>query len=404
MKHVALLIALGLEAFILCAPPVYSGDTQSHRWSTETASSTVTGAKPLREMPAEQYSQLSAEAMRKAHVHAGPIVANPRLGKTLFDPAILRTLEQQRNFLLARQSLVLSPDAGTRQGGSAKLMNSDLRQSPCAFAVIRSVNGVRKGAVFTPKAPDNHYTIEGCSFGDQPGQVLLKLDSDAVGDVPKLLDLQLGKNPVWSAREIDVQLDSDTSGLNDYAGKTTLQVITAKKQLLELPGCSFVALRSDPQLLTLIPSSWVRLQPTLTRAHPLRKLEYVSPALRAGDVPDAAIGTSAMVIRSDSQRFPSGRDTFDFSHLLNGWVVEKVEPLTYTVSCPGIRTGGESNGRWNLQWNETSVTYTWRADYCTSFVPPYFGFNMSSSPYALKVWVRGPLGTPFLPTDIQQIP
>jgi hypothetical protein len=393
MRHIAVVIALGLEAFGLPAQLVPSSDGQSHRWSAETALSTVTRAKPFHEMSTEEYSELSAEALRKAHVHAGPIVANPKLGKSELDPALLRTLEQQRRFSVARQSLSTRPD------GSTELTNSEPVRPPCAFAEIRSVNGVPKGAVFTPKAPDNHYMIEGCLLGDQQGQVQLRLDSDAVGDVPKLLDLHLEKRLSWSDTRIDVYVASNTSGLRDYSGKATLQVITAKKQLLELPGCSFVALRSDPQLLTVIPSSWVRLQPTVASVRPLRKLEYVSPALPAGDVPDAAVGTSAMVIRADMQKFSSGSDTFDFSHLLNGWVVEKVEPLTYTVSCPGIRMAGESNGQWNLQWNETSITYVWREDYCSSFVPPYFGFNMSVSPYALKVWVRGPLGTPFLPLD-----
>lgn len=393
IKHIAVVIALGLEAFGLPAQLVHSSDGQSHRWSAETAPPTVTRAKPLREMSEEEYSELSADALRKAHVHAGPIVVNPRLRKGELDPAVLRTLEQQRRFSAARQSLSAYPDR------NMKLTNSDPGRPPCLFGEIRSVNGIPKGVVFTPMAPDNHYTIEGCLLGDQQGQVQLRLDSDTARNLPKLLDLHLEKKMSWSDTRIDVYVDSNTSGLRDYSGRVTLQVITAKKQLLELPGCSFVALRSDPQLLTVIPSSWVRLQPTVTSVRPLRKLEYVSPALPAGDVPDAAVGTSAMVIRSDVQKFSSGSDTFDFSYLLNGWVVEKVEPLTYTVSCPGIRMAGESNGQWNLRWNETSITYVWREDYCSSFVPPYFGFNMSASPYALKVWVRGPLGTPFLPPD-----
>jgi hypothetical protein len=393
VKHIALVVVLAAEACGLPARPVHSGDDPSHSRLAGPAASSVNHAKPLHEMPADEYGKLWAEALRKAHVHAGPMVRNPRLANGELESAVLRTLEQQRKFTVARQSI------SGRSGDSAKLSGSDPDHPTCTNAEIRSVNGVPKGPIFTPRDPDNHYTIEGCSLGMEQGRVQLRLDSETAGEVPKLLDLHLERSSSWSETRIDAYVDSNTTGLRDYSGKATLQVVTAKKQILELPGCSFVALRSEPQLLTVIPSSWVRLQPTLASARPLRKLEYVSPALPAGDVPDAAVGTSALVMRSDVQRFSSGSDIFDFSHLLNGWVVEKVEPLTYTVSCPGIRMGDDYSGQWNLQWNKTSITYGWREEYCASFVPPYFGFNMSASPYALKVWVRGPVGTPFLPPN-----
>lgn len=178
--------------------------------------------------------------------------------------------------------------------------------------------------------------------------------------------------------------------------QTALQARNSK-----LTGGSFLAARDpNPKLLTSFPSSWVKLQPTMAGSRAIKQLEFVSPTFKGGDVPDSAVGTSALVIRSDSQAFANGTDTFDFSQLLNNWVVDHVDLLPYAESCPGTSSNKESAGRWDIQHDAHILTIRWVRDSCASYIPPFYGFNMSLSEYALKVWVIGPIGTNYMPPNV----
>jgi hypothetical protein len=373
----------------------------------------ATGRKDL---PAEEYLQLRAKALASANVQLTPRFRNPKISKEGFEPVIAATLEEQRNYLQTHSRLARIGVRAT-QNSAKDLSSSPYRSAtpdkkpdqhlllqasvsgtassrslPCHAPIIRSVNGRGKGVTFTPQVPDNSYRIEGCLFGSQPGRVQLEPRPLILGQSSAPIVLQFDSpESTWSDSEIDVHLNSTLSALPD--SPVTLVIYLANGQRVELPGCFFVAARGAPQLLNVIPSSWVKLHASGVRSRSVNKLEYVSPPAQGGDVPKDATGTSAFVLRSDSEQFGIGNDIYDFSRLRPGWVVESVQLQTYIASCPGVVTYTKSSGAWNVQWNAHSITVNLQDDICASTTPPFFGFNMSLSEYAPKVWVVGPVGT-----------
>jgi hypothetical protein len=390
-----------------------------------SASKLIPPASELKPLPPEQDDKFRAEMIGNAHLRQN---TGMRIVKTMnrgIDAAIVSTLEEQRaylqthpfaavaNTMSSRNSPVglqgnagsrpsafpASGPSGSRAGSASTLAVPSSSRSNCQSAGIRAVNGKVKGAVFTPQAPDNHYKIEGCFFGNQRGQAQLKLDSNAPSVSPQLLSLRLESPNSWNETEIDVQVDPFVSRLRDYSGSATLQIFTASGQLLELPGCSFSAVRGEPVLLTFIPSSWVKLNATHSAAGAIHTLEYVSPTGKGGGVPADARGTSALVMRADREKFQSAKDVFDFSHLLNGWVVFDAQLQPYASACPEVVMSSDTQGSWESQFDAHSVTVSWEADNCASYIAPFFNFNTSFSQYAMSVWVIGPRGTEFMPSN-----
>jgi hypothetical protein len=174
---------------------------------------------------------------------------------------------------------------------------------------------------------------------------------------------------------------------------TTLVVLLRDGRRIELHGCRFVALRGEPRILKTIAASWVKLSATGSRFRPIPQFEYVSPPTSGEDIPPGAAKMSALVIRSDANSFGAGVDTYDFSALSPGWVVESIQIQNYDVACPGDVTRTEQFGNASAKVDDHGLTVTWASHSCSSFIPPMFGFKMASSEYAVKVWVTGPIGT-----------
>jgi hypothetical protein len=195
----------------------------------------------------------------------------------------------------------------------------------------------------------------------------------------------------WSDHEIIAQLDTELRGIPDYP--VTLVIYPARHPRIELRGCRFVAARSDPQLLTIIPSAWVKLYPSGVGSRSIRQLEYVSPTQASGAVPKDATASSAFVVRSDTEQFGIGRDSYDFSHLNPGWVVDSIQLQTFCVSCPEVAAPVQSSGGWEAAWTPLGVSVAFQETVCPSTARPFFAFNMSMSQYAIRVWVVGPVGT-----------
>jgi hypothetical protein len=374
----------------------------------------------LRNLPPEEYVKLHAQALAGAIAHMNPKLKNPRISNNNgLDPAIVAGLQEQQAYLQARHRLTsglklsesstrlssgadLFPDsASTSTSGQAAhphagslASRNDLSRAPlCNGSTIRSVNGKREHAVFTPQTPHNHYIIEGCSFGTLRGLVQLELGPNALpfGTQAQPITLQVDTAADWSDHEIEAHLDSRLSGIPDLP--VTLAIYPRNGQRLELPGCLFVAVRGEPQLLSTIPASWVKLDASAVRSRAIQQLEYVSPSVKGAEVANDAVGMSALIVRSDSEQFGLGSDTFDFSRLSPGWVVDSVQLQTYTVSCPGDVIYARTFGRWDTAWERRSFTVTWQNDVCVSYRQPFFSFNLSFSQYAANVWVIGPIGT-----------
>jgi hypothetical protein len=334
-------------------------------------------------VPSVNSSKLRAALLTKATTHLSPKWKNPGISEYGLDSAIVTTLQQQATYLHSTGAIASPSPAAPSFGVSPALS--------CDIALIRSVNGKATGAIFTPKMPNDSYRIEGCLFGNIRGEVDLEPHPPdptlRIPTIPLTLDTA---GSSWSNTRIEAHLDPHLSGIPDVP--VTLVIHLAEGRRLELPGCFFVASRSDPKLLASIPASWISLQPSSIRSRSIERLEYVSPPMGSG-VPADSTGTSAFVSRLDAEKFDVDADLYDFSHLNPGWVVDSVQLQTYAVACPGASLSRQSSGHWDTQWNGRKLTVQLQDDVCTSRVSPSFTFNLSVSQYALKVWVVGPVGT-----------
>jgi hypothetical protein len=381
-------------AFLFCALPL-EGKLQA---LASEASQTVAPRAQLKPVLVDEYQKVWSQILKNARVETGPKLKNPAISTDGLAPSIVTALQEQRNYLEAHAAAFSAQppvNAAARElvRDSSRKLRSPSQDPPCHEPMIRSVNGKTKGAVFTPTASNNTYRIEGCLFGDAPGIVRLEARSgphqtNAILPIPMRLD---STSSAWSDREINVQLDSELKGISDYA--VTLVIDSAKHRRIELRGCRFVAARGKPQLLSVIPSSWVRLYPSGIGSRSIRQLEYVSPTQASGAVPKDATAASAFVVRSDPEQFGIGRDSYDFSHLNPGWVVESVQLQTYRVSCPEVAAAVQSSGGWDAAWTPLGVSIAFQETVCPSTAPASFAFNLRMSQYAIRVWVVGPVGT-----------
>lgn len=363
------------------------------------AAQKVSSGAPLKPALVDEYQNLWAQVVKNARVETGPKIKNPAISNDGLAPGVASALREQHDYLEAHGTVAFTQapiNAATRElvGDTSRRPRSSSADPPCHEPIIRSVNGKTKGVVFTPTAADNIYRIEGCFFGDAPGIVQLEVHSapHQPNPIPPILmQLDSPSRGAWSENEIDVQLDPELRGIPDYP--VTLVIYPAKHRRIELRGCRFVAARGHPQLLSMIPSAWVRLYPSGVGSRSIRHLEYVSPTEASGTVPKDANASSAFVVRSDPGQFGIGRDSYDFSHLNPGWVVESVQLQTYNVSCPEVAAPVQSFGGWEAEWTPLGVRVAFQESVCASSRTPRSGFNISLSQYAIRVWVVGPVGT-----------
>jgi hypothetical protein len=356
--------------------------------SSLRASQRLAQASPL------EHGQLHAQALTKIGMRLGPKIKNPNVSDQGLDAEMISTLLHQRMYLESPPAILAGADA---KSPAARLANrAPSTSASCRGPLIRAVNGQGQGAIFTPQPPNNAYRIEGCSFGNVRGQIQLEPHPAIPGQSAVPIALQIDAPlTAWSDNEINLHLDPHLTGISD--SPVTLVVYPGKGQRMELPGCFFVAARGEPQLLRAIPSSWVKLDASTVHSHAVTQLEYVSPPAKGGGVPPAAAGTSAFVIRSDSEPFGVGQDVYDFGHLNPGWVVDSVQLQTYALSCPGSVNSTQSYGAWGVQWGQHNFAVMLKDDVCTSSVAPSPVFSMSLSQYAANVWVVGPVGTQPVP-------
>jgi hypothetical protein len=354
----------------------------------DIGASTSQPAIDARELPIEQSMRLRTTALAGASSRLGTRIRNPHLAEHGWDPAVSGILEQQRGYMRNRAA---SRETRFRPGLLPGLLMAGIGSPSCLSPAIAAVNGRAAGPVFTPQLGDNHYRIEGCGFGASPGEV--RLESEVRASGPRLLPitLELDGPGAWSDREIDVRLDPRLAGMPDFMA--TLVISPADGPAIELHGCSFIAVRGEPILLKTIAASWAKLNATATALRPISQLEFLSPPGRGDEVPRDAKSMSALVVRSDPDPFSGATDYYDLSGLNPGWVVESIQLQRYAATCPGDVIRTEQPGTWDVSLDARSFAVSWTTGSCSSFVPPVFRLAMSSSQYAVKVWVTGPLGT-----------
>jgi len=376
-----------------------------------------------RDLPSAQYVRLRTQALASAVPQTVTRIKNPKVSGGL-ESQVIAILQEEQQVLRTHNNLAHATErvagAGESElapqpvvpGGTADLQLRTWPSSvaefmaqapplfPCATPTIAVVNGEAAGAVFTPLAIYNHYRIEGCGFGNDPGEVWLEIDADSVASSAQPVSMQLEQAGSWSENEIDVYLDPALSGISDSTA--TLVIRRPSGGFGTMAGCKFIAARSSPIPLKTIASSWVKLNTASAPLHSIRQLEYVSPPGHGTDVPRDSHEMSALVVRSDVDSFVAGSDAFDFSALNSGWVVDSIELQRYSAICPGDVTRAEQRGMWSANFDARGFTVAWARQSCWSFIPPIFRFAMSFSEYAVKVWVTGPAGTDPMRTDMLQ--
>ncbi|WP_348263419.1 hypothetical protein P8935_02425 [Telmatobacter sp. DSM 110680] len=376
------------------------------------AGKTTQSGQPEGSLPADRYQQLRLQTLAHARLITGPRIKNPRIAAGGLDRDVVASLAEQRLWrqshlgttvalsqthpLLSDQATTLLPTVHTistalmEPAAGVQPLHSSV---PCIAPTIRSVNGKAAGPVFTPAEPDNHFHLEGCSFGQIAGTVRLQLSSHALqpGVPAAQINLRLDGARAWKDDAIDVYIDPGLRSVSDFVGDLIIQFPNGQEA--QLNGCSFVASRGEPQLFKNIPAAWVALDATATSVRAIQQLEFESPPFTSEQVPPGAVGTSAFVARSDPSRFSTGKDSYDLSQLAPGWMVESVQLSVFDASCPGENVQAESQGNWTTNWSSHGFVIAWASETCANRIPPHFNFNLNSSQYAVRVWLIGPAGT-----------
>lgn len=362
-------------------------------------------------LPPDRFEELRRPTLADARQIMGPRLENPRLSGGL-GPGIAGILAEQRAYLHLQMlktfpgtSMISSHQASSSHPKStvdARSNSLDPHGRPpltslCSGPAIRSVNGRSISPVFTPAEPDNHFRIEGCSFGSRPGIVLLRPTRMSSNPDPILLTLDTPAS--WTENSISVHLDPGLRGLLD--SPVDLVVRLGSGRTTQLGGCMFIASRGKPQLLKTIPAEWVTLDPTSTPTRAIRQLEFESPPLAGDEIPSRVAGASAYIVRSDQDSFRSGKDIFDFSQLTPGWAVESVQLTAFIALCPSQAATHQNSADWSTSWNPRGFAISWISQTCVSFIAPVFKFTLHSSQYAARVWVTGPAGTQPLRTTFK---
>jgi hypothetical protein len=362
--------------------------------------STSQPAIEARDLPIEQSMRLRTLALAGASSTPGARIKSPHLAEHGWDPAVSEILEQQRAYL--RRRAVSVRETRFRAGALLGLFKAGIGSPSCLSPAIAAVNGRAAGPVFTPQLGDNHYRIEGCGFGAAPGEVRLEPDTHSAAPArPLKITFELDGSGAWSDSEIHVRLDPQLAGMPDFMA--TLVIAPADGSGIELHGCRFIAVRGEPISLKTIAAPWAKLDTTATALRPITQLEFLSPPGGGDEVPPDAMNMSALVVRSDPDPFSGGTDYYDLSGLNAGWVIESIQLQHYSAVCPGDVIRTDQPGAWDVSLDARSFTVSWTLSSCSSFVPPVFRFEMSSSQYAVKVWVIGPLGTEPVRGDTSQV-
>jgi hypothetical protein len=376
------------------------------------AAKSTRNGQPESNLPPDRYQQLRLQTLAHAALIAGPRIKNPRIADGGLDREVVASLAEQRlwrrshlgamlassstHMLLHDQQPAVLANVHTNSAsvpGPKSVSRQTAPQIACTVPTIRSVNGKSANPVFTPTEPDNHFHIEGCSFGSVAGSVRLQPNSHTLQFGTPVQPISLHPESVdgWKNDAIDVYIDPRLKSVPDFVADLIIHLPSGRE--LRLDGCTFVASRSESQLLKSIPAAWISLDAPATSAHAIQQVEFESPPFTSEQVPAGATGTSAFVARSDPAPFSTGRDTYDLSQLAPGWMVESVELNVFDASCPSENNQAENHGAWTTNWIARGFVIAWGSETCATHIPPLFNFTLNSSQYAVRVWVVGPAGT-----------
>jgi len=266
------------------------------------------------------------------------------------------------------------PDAPGRS--SAHPQYAQASPGLCAQPAIYTVNGSSQGVVFTPQTQYDLYTIKGCKFGEQQGEVHLygHFKSTMIKMVVEF----------WSDSSIVAAVDPGVSGELDQ-DNVALVVKTTGAGQVQQGGFRFYAAR-ETVLLSSLPADHTFLNHSFVSPW---TTQYLSP------VPDSQ-GWTAHVVRSGDFKDAQGADdSYSLRGLTAGFDGDSVQ-LAWggmtQLQC-AQKIGGQlvTHGSFNVYWDDQGgVLVEYPAQQCIS--EPFGNIALDSSNYWMAIWVTGPRG------------
>jgi hypothetical protein len=362
--------------------------------------------------------QMNAVLAKLQGGKSGPVVTNPGAGQN--DVSTLGILAQQKRTALSERSQTPASPAGTPSTnpvGTATITrvpgairgpittaaapprssianraateigqpNINVACGTFQTAMITAVSGQQTStAVFTQDPQYNPFTIRGCNFGNTKGQAQLNFSNGS-----KLADLTID---TWTDTLITVEVDPTLTDVLDQSN-VTLVLFPANGPQATKSGFRFFAMRRE-LLLSAIPASAATLAPINDDAGNPVAPEYSSPY--KDQWTNQNMGTSAGVDRMNSVRFPGGTDTFDFSGLKPGFVLEKYQVKELSAAGTSGQCGiiieqetDYTDGTWGWQMTGNTIRVSWQEAHAHIECE-----DESDASYGLSVWVVGPALSP----------
>jgi hypothetical protein len=289
------------------------------------------------------------------------------------------------------------------QSPGSNATNNTVAHALCTPS-ISTISGMPT-SVFSPSPLFNPYTIKGCGFGNQMGNVYLT--GPFYGGKVQLIVQSSASTRTrpghasWSDSAIIVNVDPNVTGELDQEN-VTLVIEPAGGSPIQKAGNQFLAAREDVTLQT-IPKSAVQFYNGLiasvggkkssppTNSGSTVKLSVTNPDLLYFTPSQSPAGLSAEVFRGGTTSFFStGSDLFDMSGLARGFLAESFQ-LYQEADPTGCDDGtGHTEGNWSATWSGTNISVGWKEFQCHL---PWMGNGPDVwSDYSLTVTVKGPRG------------
>ena len=273
---------------------------------------------------------------------------------------------------------------------------------PICAPNISSISGFPT-ALFSPILGFNPYTISGCGFGNQVGNVYLT-GSFFAGKIPLTVQATPSNRRApghasWSDTWIVVSVDPKLSG-EVNRGNVTLVVQPVGGAPIQKGGNEFLAAYEDMNLAPIPKSAVTFFQGTAPATGGKKTASSINTGnttttatLAETSTPDALYfspsqtGMSADVFREQTipglEFFLTGSDLFDLSGLNQSFQLQPIFMQLHHDDPTGCATAGS----WNAAWEGQKVRVTWEEFRCTT----QWGTAIWSE-YELNVMVKGPRG------------
>ena len=380
------------------------------------SSPTPAGRAPTVGQTTPQKSPQMSNVLAKIHSSTGklsPVVSNPAAGQS--GAATIATLGQQKQVALNERGQVATPAAAvpstnpTNTTATASRLSTvrgpaiaaaapppqtaspnraalagqtSIALSCTAFntSMISTVSGQQGSVTFTQDPQFNPFTIKGCNFGSARGQAQLNSSNGR-----KLANMNVD---TWTDTLITVEVDPTLTDVLDQ-DNVTLVIFPASGPQAQKAGLHFYAKRAE-LLLGSVPTSEASLTPINDDSGSPVTAKFSSP------YPVSTASMSGGVDRYNAVRFVGGTDSFDFSKLKPGFVLEKFQVNTLSqadVAASSACTGfgpststAYTDGNWAWQMSGNTIQVTWMEAHCHDA----FNGDWSDASYGLNVWVVGP--------------